>query len=364
MSAEDWAIPQGSTVLVTGANGLLGSHIANQFLQHGFKVRGVVRNATKHSWLADRFHQNYGPDRFELWGIPDIAVEGAFDEAIKGVAAVAHTASVMGLSQDPNTVIAPSVAFAVNALKAAHATPSVRRFVFCSSSSAAVHSVAGAPGVRVTEATWNDAAVAEAWGLSPLRIVPDRAYAIYAASKVEAERAVWRYHEEHAAERPDFVVNTVLPNFVFSKPLDPAHQGFPTSSGMVALLYQGADLSMHRGIPPQYFVSAEDVGRLHVAGAVLDSVRGQRIFGFAERFNWDTLLAIFRKLEPARAFPEPFQSGEDPNEIVPAPKAEDLLRRLGRPGWDSLEESISGFVEGLRELEGDKSAVETWARLP
>lgn len=234
MSAEDWAIPQGSTVLVTGANGLLGSHIANQFLQHGFKVRGVVRNATKHSWLADRFHQNYGPDRFELWGIPDIAVEGAFDEAIKGtfptepseptrppacspanrplisvgVAAVAHTASVMGLSQDPNTVIAPSVAFAVNALKAAHATPSVRRFVFCSSSSAAVHSVAGAPGVRVTEATWNDAAVAEAWGLSPLRIVPDRAYAIYAASKVEAERAVWRYHEEHAAERPDFVVNT------------------------------------------------------------------------------------------------------------------------------------------------------------
>lgn len=43
----------------------------------------------------------------------------------------------------------------------------------------------------------------------------------------------------------------VLPNFVFSKPLDPAHQGFPTSSGMVALLYQGADLSMHRGIPPR-----------------------------------------------------------------------------------------------------------------
>jgi len=81
---EDWAIPKGSTVLVTGANGFIGSHIADQFLHHGFKVRGTVRNVEKNVWLADLFHEKYGRERFELHSIPDMAAQGAFDESVKG----------------------------------------------------------------------------------------------------------------------------------------------------------------------------------------------------------------------------------------------------------------------------------------
>lgn len=83
-SPEDWAVPRGSTVLVTGANGFLGSHIADQFLQHGLTVRGAVRDVRKNEWLADVFHEKYGQGRFRLLGVPDMASEGAFDEAVKG----------------------------------------------------------------------------------------------------------------------------------------------------------------------------------------------------------------------------------------------------------------------------------------
>lgn len=354
MPLENLAVPQGSTVLVTGANGFIGSHVADQFLQHGFKVRGVVRDVAKNAWLADLFHQNYGQDRFELWAVPDMAAEGAFDKAVKGVAVVAHTASVMSLDHDPNQVIPPVVAFALNAVKAAYAEPSVKRFVFCSSSTAAVLSVVDKPGVVVTEETWNDEAVREAWADPPY--TPERAHAVYSASKVLAEKAIWEYYRDHSEERPDLVVNTVLPNMTLGKSLDPIRQGYPSTAAMVALLYQGKVVDYHSLVPRQYFVDVQDIGRLHVAAAILDTVRGQRIFGFAERFSWDIVLDVLRKLEPDREFPAPFSGGEDPNEITPRPKAEELLRRLGRPGWTTLEDSLRGMVDGLRELEAQSKS--------
>lgn len=78
------AIPKGSIVLVTGANGLLGSHIAKQFLEYGYKVRGTVRDPVKNSWLVDLFDKSYGQGKFELFRLSDMAAEGAFDEAVKG----------------------------------------------------------------------------------------------------------------------------------------------------------------------------------------------------------------------------------------------------------------------------------------
>lgn len=112
----------------------------------------------------------------------------------------------MSLDHDPNKVIPGAVAFALNAVKAAYAEPSTRRFVFCSSSTAAVLAVVDRPGVVVTEETWNEDAVREAWADPPY--TPDRSHAVYSASKVLSEQAIWRYYDEHASERPDIVVNT------------------------------------------------------------------------------------------------------------------------------------------------------------
>ncbi|KAH7144207.1 hypothetical protein B0J13DRAFT_635165 [Dactylonectria estremocensis] len=353
-SLPQLAVPKGSTVLVTGANGLLGSHIADQFLTYGYKVRGTVRDPEKSSWLADVFEKSYGKGSFELFKVPDMVAESAFSDAVKGVSIVAHSASILSFDFNPYNVIPDVIAGAINALKAAHAESSVKRFIFTSSSAAAISSTIGAPGIKVTEETWNEHAVKEAWAEPPY--TPERAAAVYSASKTQAEQEVWKYHKGHQNERPDLVVNTVLPNVNFGKSVDPIHQGFPSSARMPASLYNRQVIDFHHMVPRQYFIDTQDTGRLHVAAGIFEHVQGQRIFGMAHPFSWDSILEILRKIEPEKTFPENFSGGEDPNEIEPRDKAEQLLRELGRPGWTTLEESIRGTLEGLQLAEKAASA--------
>jgi nucleoside-diphosphate-sugar epimerase len=85
------AISAPAKVLVTGANGYLATWVVKKYLEAGYSVRGTVRSLSKSAFLNDKFG-HYG-DRFELVVVGDISKEGAFDEAVKGVDAIAHTAS-------------------------------------------------------------------------------------------------------------------------------------------------------------------------------------------------------------------------------------------------------------------------------
>jgi FlaA1/EpsC-like NDP-sugar epimerase len=78
------ALPKGSLVLVTGVNGLLGSHVAKQFLEFGYKVRGTVRSPEKNSWLTAAFDNEYGQGNFELVKLADMTDEDAMKEVAKG----------------------------------------------------------------------------------------------------------------------------------------------------------------------------------------------------------------------------------------------------------------------------------------
>ena len=73
-----------SLVLVTGVNGYLGLHIADQLLLAGYKVRGTVRDAVRCSWTKDYFDVKYGIGEFEIVVVDDMAREGAFDESMVG----------------------------------------------------------------------------------------------------------------------------------------------------------------------------------------------------------------------------------------------------------------------------------------
>lgn len=80
----------------------------------------------------------------------------------------------------------------------------MKRFVLTSSSVAAVLPRPEVEGIVVTESTWNDEAVAAAQG----PFSPAQWYLAYAASKTEAERAVWDFYFKDQSRRPDLVVNT------------------------------------------------------------------------------------------------------------------------------------------------------------
>jgi nucleoside-diphosphate-sugar epimerase len=81
---EDAAIPLGSTILVTGVNGYVGSHVADRLLDSGYKVRGTVRDMQKHRWLVRLFNEKYGEGKFELIQVDNIARLSAFDSALIG----------------------------------------------------------------------------------------------------------------------------------------------------------------------------------------------------------------------------------------------------------------------------------------
>ena len=85
------AVSSPAKVLITGANGYLAVWVVKKYLEAGYSVRGTVRSLSKSAFLTEKF-SNYG-DRFELVVVEDITKDGAFDEAVKGVDVIAHTAS-------------------------------------------------------------------------------------------------------------------------------------------------------------------------------------------------------------------------------------------------------------------------------
>lgn len=86
--AQEFAIPKGSTVVITGANGYIASHIADILLQLGYLVRGTVR--TEKPWLDQLFEEKYGKGKFQSVVLPDLATEGVYNDIIKGAAAFVH----------------------------------------------------------------------------------------------------------------------------------------------------------------------------------------------------------------------------------------------------------------------------------
>lgn len=121
MTDLETTIPKGSWVLVTGATSYVASHIIKQFLERGYRVRGTVRNASDVSWIVNEAFKSYADTGdFKLIAVPDIGADHAFDEAIKGVSAILHVATVSSLSSDPNEVIPQTVAAATSILRNQH----------------------------------------------------------------------------------------------------------------------------------------------------------------------------------------------------------------------------------------------------
>ncbi|KAK4548843.1 hypothetical protein LTR36_008616 [Oleoguttula mirabilis] len=354
-AAADLAIPIHSLVLVTGTSGFLGSHIADQLLLAGYRVRGTTRDLSRSSWVAKLFHERYGKDAFELRVVPEMAAEGAFDRVIEGCDAVVHVAATTTYAADPNTVIRPTVNGLQNVLSAASRTPSIRRFVLTSSSTAA-RQPAPNKEFHVDSSSWNDAIIEKAWAPPPYEA--SRSRVVYGASKVEEEHALWTFVDQH---HPNFVVNAVLPNFNIGEILSPSPPK-SSSSGWVRGLYEGdkADTEYMRSFTPQYMVDVKDTARLHVAALMFEDVRGERLFAFAEPFNYKKLISCMSKVAPngRHELPDGIEDAAEDVSTVANGRSVELLRRLGRQGWTPMEQSVEenvGVASGRSALQSQRS---------
>lgn len=92
MSGKQYAIPKGSRILVTGANGYIASNVVDVLLDLGYTVRGTVR--TEKPWLDRLFEDKYGKGRFESVIVKAMEQDGAFDSVINDVAGVVHVVCI------------------------------------------------------------------------------------------------------------------------------------------------------------------------------------------------------------------------------------------------------------------------------
>ncbi|KAJ4258280.1 hypothetical protein NW762_008429 [Fusarium torreyae] len=203
------------TVLVTGANGFIGARTVDAFLSANYSVRAAVRSQPSASGLLSALPSYVSSGRLTTAIVPDIMAEGAFDDAVKGVTAIAHIAAPVDFSNtDVDYVIGSSVQGTLGILKSAMKEPGLQSFVYMSS----IVTVRGAkpknPEQGYTEEDWYDQADevlakagAEATG-----------HQIYVASKVKAERAFWDFRQKNASSIK-FSMTAVHPTWVAGPPL-------------------------------------------------------------------------------------------------------------------------------------------------
>lgn len=171
-----------SVALVTGATGLVGSHIVEQLTRDGWAVRALVRDRSRANWLAERGVTLVDGDTLDT---------AAFEGAAHGVDVVFHCAAAITPRGGWDAFRAPNIDGTRNAVAAAAAAGA--RLLHLSS--VAVYGPEGRFALK------KDAGFQE---LQPLPPLPPQAW--YARSKRESEALVLAAHRAgriwSAAVRP------------------------------------------------------------------------------------------------------------------------------------------------------------------
>ncbi|GAA5880467.1 hypothetical protein JCM16303_005392 [Sporobolomyces ruberrimus] len=333
-SSPKLLVPKGSIVLVTGANGFLGSHVVEQFLNQGYKVRGTVRSLDKVSDLEARWNEKF-PGLFEPVEIADLTKEGCYEKALQGVSAFVHTATDVTFSNDDD-IIQGSIDLTLNALRSASLVPSIKSVVLTSSYICAAMPQVGQDGIEFDENSWNDQII-EVTKQVP-KDDPFRGMFIYMTSKVESEKAAWNFVKE---EKPSFTFNTVLPAFCFGEIFDPVKQHGSTA-GITRDVFLKVTNERAKVTPiPQ------DIALLHVGAATLESFENHRFFGISDVLTWNEILSIFRRLYPDRDIFEDFDDRRKEDTKYDTKSALELLKEVGQTGWKPIEEAIRENVENF-----------------
>ena len=171
--------------LVTGATGLLGSHIIEKLIEQRRPVRALVRSGSDTRVL-------------DAWGVEkcigDITDLASLDEAMKGVETVCHAAAAVGdWGSWKNYFVPVSIDGTRNMIDAARKV-AVKRFIYVSSISAYGHP--NGEGMVLDET-------------APLGVDLHK-WSYYSRAKVEAERMLWKVHE-----KDDLPVTVVKPSWLY-----------------------------------------------------------------------------------------------------------------------------------------------------
>jgi nucleoside-diphosphate-sugar epimerase len=334
-------IAKGSRVFVTGMSGLIGSHVADHLLRAGYCVRGAVRNEEEAKMMQNIYRSRHEKvdDLLQIVIVANMKEPRAFKGLLTDCDGIAHVASDLSFNPDPNVVISGCVNGIRAILQEAHSTPTIKRFVYTSSSNAATRPLVSEPK-RVDSTSWNDDILEEAWAPPPFK--NDRAYAVYAASKVACERAAWDFMRD---QQPNFILNTVLPNYTSGIILHPLNiDGAGSTARWVRDVFDFPfeEKFVHklRDQDPGWQVDVEDIAKLHLAALTFSDVKNERLLGFAHKYNYNIFLKAFRMVAPERKFASDEPGQKEPSTLPDAQKSVEILKQFGCNGWVPFEESV------------------------
>jgi len=330
------------TVLVTGASGFVAAHVLVAFLEAGFHVRGAVRSQS----TADKVRKTHGKygDALSFAIVPDMGAPGAFDEAVKGVDGVIHTASpfILGATDFEKELYEPAVNGTLSVLRAVKDNnPAVKRIVITSSFASIMDFSKGSrPGYSYTEADWNPMTREEARSAGPV--------AAYLVSKTLAEKAAFDFV---ANEKPNFSISTLTPPMVYGpiahsvKSMDALN----TSSADLYRLFNGTLTS----VPETGFwayVDVRDLAKAHLLSYTSAAAANKRYLISGAPYSYQIFCDIIRK-----RFPELKASTPEGDAGKPLPDVYKLdtsaaKRDLGIE-FLGIEDTVVDAVTSLRELE-------------
>ncbi|KAH9838557.1 NAD(P)-binding protein [Rhodofomes roseus] len=333
-------------ILVTGANGYIALWLVRKLLDQGYAVRGTVRSEGKARHLRETFRSH---NRLETIVIEDITKEGAFDEAVNGVDAIAHLASPVVLGVDnPEELIAPAVRGTMRVFESALAYgTSVQRIVL-TSSCAAIREFRDLPRT-FTEEDWNDASLAEVRARGPAASITDK----YCASKVLAERAAWEFVEKNRREGKigwDLVV--ICPSYVFGPPMLPVRSPAEMANSLrewyetvIVKAKDQTDVRSDGMVVEMCWVDVRDVAEAHVLAFQKKEAGEERIIASEGPWRWQDFVKAAHEadacLPPGDATYDPTVAGH--SFLFDAAKSMNILELKYHTKQESTDDMIRGF---------------------
>ncbi|RFU72883.1 cinnamoyl- reductase [Trichoderma arundinaceum] len=312
------------TVLITGASGYIATHVVQTFLRKGYNVRGTYA------------------EQLSVAIVPDIAAPNAFDEAVKGVDGIIHTASPFSLTSVDyeKELLQPAINGTTSVLEAAQRyNPTVSRIVITSSFASILDPTQGQrPGYVYKEADWDPITVEQA-NSNPVMA--------YIASKTFAEKAAFDYVKEN---KPNFSVTTLCPPMVYGPILHSVSdvKAMNTSSGDIYRLIDGSE----KNVPDTLiwaFADVRDLAEAHLQAYEKPEAAGQRYLIATSSFSYQQICDIIRDKFPELRELTPKGNTGDP--LPPVYKLDNskASAELGIK-FRSLEETVVDMVNSFLKL--------------
>jgi nucleoside-diphosphate-sugar epimerase len=283
-------------VLLTGATGFLGFKILIDLLKAGYHVRVAVRSEKKlQKILATPSLKALQPSKQQLSSVivPDLSVKGAYDEAVRNVKYVIHTASPIPTfggddapeqSQLEDYFVKPAVAGAVGMLESANKAGTVKRVVITSSVVAIVpfKYYMGDTDDRVFNADDRIPTAEGPYGFE---------FEAYSASKAAALNETEAYISK---VKPSFDLISIIPGWIFGRDelitdVRDLKAG-STNSVLVGLLLGGKNEVGYNGNS----ALGDDVAKVHVL-ALRPDVTGNQAFATSLPMKWESAHQVLKE---------------------------------------------------------------------